>query len=1452
MLDKIIRFSIQNKLIVGMIMLGWIVWGVWSLTRLPIDAVPDITNNQVQIITLSPTLATQEVEQFVTFPIEQAIANVPNTEEIRSISRFGLSVITVVFKEEVDIYFARQLLQEKLKEAEEEIPDGVGRPELAPVSTGLGEVYQYILHPKEGAENKYTTMDLRTMQDWIVRRQLNGTPGVAEVNSFGGLLKQYEVSIDPERLRAYNLSIADVYSALEQNNQNTGGAYIDKKPTAYYIRGVGMVTSLEDVKQIAIIRENQPPTYIRDIADVKFGSAVRYGAMTYNGKVDAVGGVVMMLKGENSKEVVDAVKRRIATIQKTLPKDVTIEPYLDRTDLVERAISTVEKNLIEGALIVIFVLVIFLGNLRAGLIVASAIPLSMLFAISLMNVFGVSANLMSLGAIDFGLIVDGSVIIVEATLHHLATRGLSGKLSQKEMDEEVYQSASKIRSSAAFGEIIILIVYIPILVLRGVEGKMFVPMAQTVSFAIIGALILSLTYIPMMCALFLPKQIKQKETFSTRMINWLYLRYEPILHKAFDFKGWIVGTTVAVFGISVFFFSKMGGEFLPTLKEGDYAFHCILPKGTSLNQSIETSMLASRIIKSFDEVKMVVGKTGSAEVPTDPMPPEATDIMVILNPKDEWTSGRTYDELGDAIYAKLKATIPGVFFEKNQPIQMRSNELMTGIRQDVAVKVFGENIDSLLFYGTKVSEIIKQVPGASTPQMENISGLPQITVEYDRVRLANNGVSVQEVNDIIAAAFAGRVTGSVYENERKFDLVVRLNEENRQTIDNVANLFVPTKAGVLLPLSELATVAYKNGPAQISREEGKRRVVIGFNITGGRDVASVVKEIQDKLDKQLKLTSGYYLQYAGSFQNLEEANARLSWAVPLALLLIFFLLYTTFKSVKQALLIFTAIPMSAIGGVFALMLRGMPFSISAGIGFIALFGVAVLNGIVLIGTFNHLKQDGMKDVWQRIKEGTKERFRPVLMTASVASLGFLPMAISQGDGAEVQKPLATVVIGGLITATILTLIVLPILYSLFERKWKVKPNGTAMLIFFVCASSVVAQAQNIEKTAFVQAGLANNAAVQAASRSVEARRALIGSAGSMAKTNLSAQLGQYNSEKFDQNFELSQEIPFPTVFKARRTLFEKDVLLAETDYRLFKNMLALQLANTYEDLSFAYAREEKLKRLDSLYSEFERASQVKFQAGDIPKIQVTTAKTKRGEAQLQLRQQQVLIENLKEQINAFTNDSLMHHIDHPALVVDMIDKSLQEDLLVSNPELGQIANQIERAEAEIGLEKQQRLPDFTIGYANTSFIGSDVQNGIVIDERTSRDRFHSANIGVAIPIFNTGAKSRIKSIKLEQEANNLRLQQRSRELKSELNNNIKLFQQQQEQYNFYRSQGLQNAADILNAGRLGYEVGDMDYIEYLTAIQNAITIEMNYIQSIYENNQTVNNIRYIIGNHTAK
>ncbi len=1066
MLDKIILFSIRHKLVVGVMTLLLVVWGIWSTTRLPIDAVPDITNNQVQIITVCPTLAGQEVEQLVTFPIEQSIANIPDLEETRSISRFGLSVITVVFKDDVDIYFARQLINEKLKEAEEKIPQGIGRPELAPVSTGLGEVYQYIIHPKKGSEGKYDAKELRTMQDWIVARQLYGTPGIAEVNSFGGELKQYEVAVNPNRLKAMGVSVTEIFTALEKNNQNTGGAYIDKKPNAYFIRGIGLVTSLEDVKNISVKNTTgSVPIFIKDVADVRFGYAVRYGAMTYNGEVDAVGGVVMMLKGENSNEVVNRIKAKLPVIQRSLPDDVVIEPYLDRTDLVDRAINTVQKNLIEGALIVIFVLVLFLGNLRAGLIVASAIPLAMLFALGLMNVFGVSANLMSLGAIDFGLIVDGAVIIVEATLHHLGLRKSTQRLTQPEMDQEVFTSASKIRSSAAFGEIIILIVYIPILTLVGVEGKMFRPMAQTVGFAILGALILSLTYIPMMCALFLSKKAVRKKNFSDRMMERFQNLYRPLLQRAIKIKYWLVGITVAVFAVCLLLFKNMGGEFIPQLQEGDFAFHCILPQGSSLSQSIETSMQASRMIKEFEEVKMVVGKTGAAEVPTDPMPPEASDLMIILKPKTEWKSGRTYDELADAISEKLEA-IPGVFFEKNQPIQMRFNELMTGIRQDVAVKIFGENLDSLSVYANRVSKVIQTVEGATAPQVERVSGLPQINVEYDRTRLANYGLNVQEVNDVVSTAFAGKAAGVVFENERRFDLVVRLDSTHRGSIEDVSTLMIPTVTGNQIPLSQVATIDYKLGPAQISREAGKRRIVIGFNVSG-RDVQSVVEDIQQKLNNSVKLPPGYYFTYGGQFENLKEASNRLMIAVPVSLLLIFVLLYFTFRSVKQAALIFTAIPMSAIGGILALLLRGMPFSISAGIGFIALFGVAVLNGIVLIGTFNQLKKEGaidngqltidsgqltvdneetttsnkQKDAEKKwiekiVMEGTRIRLRPVLMTATVASLGFLPMALSTSAGAEVQKPLATVVIGGLITATFLTLFVLPLLYIIFNKKSK--------------------------------------------------------------------------------------------------------------------------------------------------------------------------------------------------------------------------------------------------------------------------------------------------------------------------------------------------------------------------------------------------------------------------------
>lgn len=1227
MLDNIIKFSIKNKLIIGIITLLLTIWGIWSAFKLPIDAVPDITNNQIQIITVCPTLAGQEVEQLVTFPIEQSISNLPDLEEMRSISRFGLSVITIVFKEDVDIYFARQLINEKLKEAEEKIPKGIGVPELAPVSTGLGEVYQYIIHPKEGSLKKYNTKELRTMQDWIVARQLYGTRGVAEVNSFGGELKQYEVAVNPNRLKALDVSVTEIFTALEKNNQNTGGAYIDKKPNAYFIRGIGLVTSLDDVKNISIKNDiNGIPIFIKDVAEVRFGSAVRYGAMTFNGEIDAVGGVVMMLKGENSNEVVNRIKEKIPTIQKSLPNDIVIEPYLDRTDLVDRAMGTVEKNLIEGALIVIFVLVLFLGNFRAGLIVASAIPLALLFALGLMNLFGVSANLMSLGAIDFGLIVDGAVIIVEATLHHLGMRKSKQRLTQSEMDEEVFISASKIRSSAAFGEIIILIVYIPILTLVGVEGKMFRPMAQTVGFAILGALILSLTYIPMMCALFLSKKTSHKVTISDKMMKWLQSKYQPLLEKAIKIKYWLIGISLVVFSFSVLLFSRMGGEFIPQLQEGDFAFHCILPQGSSLSQSIETSMQASRIVKEFDEVKMVVGKTGAAEVPTDPMPPEATDMMIILNPQSEWKSGRTYDELADAISEKLEA-IPGVFFEKNQPIQMRFNELMTGIRQDVAVKIFGENLDTLSINADKVSKIIQTVQGTTIPQVERVSGLPQINVEYDRTRLANYGINVEDVNNVLSTAFAGKSAGIVYENERRFDLVVRLDSIHRNSIEDVNNLMIPTSSGNQIPLSQVAIIDYKLEPAQISRESGKRRIVIGFNVTD-RDVQSVVKEIQMKLENEIQLPSGYYFTYGGQFENLLEASNRLMIAVPVSLVLIFVLLYFTFRSFKQAGLIFTAIPMSAIGGVLALLLRGMPFSISAGIGFIALFGVAVLNGIVLIGTFNQLEKEGENDILKRIMEGTKTRLRPVLMTATVASLGFLPMAISTSAGAEVQKPLATVVIGGLISATFLTLFVLPLLYLISNSKIKMINKKTqkpiiTVLILTAMLTGFSANAQSnkiVSADHAIQIALENNANIKASDLDIKAIQSLKITASELPKLDFNTQLGQYNSTHFDQSFQISQTIPFPSLFGAKKQLINAEI----KDKELQKNLTVLEIKNQvrtyYYQILYLQYNQIQLKELDSLYNNFIVITKLRYQTGDAKKVDVSTAEAKKGEIDLLLKQ----------------------------------------------------------------------------------------------------------------------------------------------------------------------------------------------------------------------------------------
>ena len=1035
MLDNIIRWAVQQKLLVWLLVCLLIGWGLFSFSRLPIDAVPDITNNQVQIITNSSNLACQEIEQFITAPLEKALATLPKKEEIRSISRFGLSSITVVFEEDVDIDLARRWVEERLKSVTdaEIIPPRFGRPELAPVTTGLGEVYQYVLYAEPGFDSVYNPTELRTLQEWLVKKQLANLKGVIEVNSIGGFLKQYEVAIYPDKMKSLNVSIDEILNALNTSNANAGGAYIEKGNYSYFIRAEGLLQNKADLERIHIKTVATAPILIKDIAEVRIGASPRMGAVTMNGiKTEVVAGQVLMLKGSSSAEVIERVKNKIEDIKKQLPKGVKLVSYLDRSKLVQKTFSTVQTNLIEGGLIVVLMLMLFLGNWRAGLIVASVIPLAMLFAIAMMYVFGISANLMSLGAIDFGLIVDGAIIIVESILHRLHSQYPNQKLNQQQMNNIVADTSIKIRQTAAFGEIIILIVYLPILVLAGIEGKMFKPMAQTVGFAIFGALILSLTYVPMVTAMFLNKNISGQLTWADRFILLLQNLYKPLLNFALKLKYVILIATFSLFGAAIWIFSKMGGEFIPTLEEGDFAIHQILPVGSSLSKSIEVSyQLQDILMTNFPEIERIVTKIGTAEIPTDIMPWEGADIFVSLKDQSLWTTAKTRTAMFEKMEAKLNQ-FPGVFYEFSQPIQMRFNELMTGVRQDIAVKIYGDDLNQLLQLGTKAQTIINSIEGVGEIQLERIAGLQQIVIRYKYDKLKQYNIDVATINHSISTAFAGTTVGFLYEGEKRFDIAVRLAPQYRQDIENVADLYVSNKDGEQIPLKELATVTYESAPMQISRDDTERRIVLGVNARN-RDVESLVLAIKNKLNTTLSLPVGYYITYGGQFENLQQAKNRLYIAVPVALLLIVALLYFTFHSLGQALLIFAAVPMSAIGGILALWLRNLPFSVSAGVGFIALFGVAVLNGIVLIAAFNDLKLNSNLSLRDRVIAAATSRLRAVLMTASVASFGFLPMAISNTAGAEVQRPLATVVIGGLLTATFLTLFVLPILYYLYEK-----------------------------------------------------------------------------------------------------------------------------------------------------------------------------------------------------------------------------------------------------------------------------------------------------------------------------------------------------------------------------------------------------------------------------------
>ncbi len=1063
MFQKLITYSIRHKLVIGVLSIALAIWGVWSLVHLPFDSTPDITDNQVQVITQAPSLGAQEVEQYVTTPVEMALANIPRIQERRSISRSGLSVITLVFDDAADIYWARSQVSQVVEQLEKELPKNT-ETEMGPIATGLGEIYHYTIRAKEGYEHKYSLTQLRTMQDWIVRKQLSGTPGVAEVSGWGGYVKQYEVAINTDQLNASGVSVNEVFEALQRNNANTGGSYIEQNSNQYYIRGIGVVKNLEDVANITVKTVNGTPIKVSDVAKVQLGHATRFGAVTRNGEGEVVAGIAIMLKGENFQEVSKNVKERINQIQKSLPEGVVIEPFIDRTNLVDRVEGTIARNLIEGGLIVIFVLVIFLGNWRAGLVVASVIPLSMLFAFGMMKTFGIDGNLMSLGAIDFGMIVDSAVIIVEAVVTHINTGHFSQPevraaylaqcqnggaappfaLTQKQMDEEVHFSASRIRQSAAFGEIIIMIVYIPLMTLVGIEGKMFRPMALTVFFAILGAFILSLTYVPMASSLMLSRKVHTRKTFSDRVIEKLQAWYRPVLDWVLARNKDVITGAVALFCVSVVGFKFLGGEFIPSLEEGDFAVEMSMSQGTSLSQMVESCTKAEKLLKKeYPEIKQVVSRIGSAEIPTDPMPVERADIMIALKPKAEWTSAKTTPELMEKMEATLSA-IPGLEAEISQPIQMRNNELLTGIKQDVAIKIFGDDLDVLTQQAGKVKKMIEDVPGVSGIFVEEVAGLPQIQVKYNHEKMAAYGVSVDDISEILETTFAGAVAGSLYEGDKKFDIVLRMDPSQRN-VESLEQLSIPLKDGTDIPLSQVADIDYSPAPAQVSHEDGARRIYVGFNVKG-RDVQSTVEDIQEILDEKLKLPDGYYYNYGGEFENLQSATNRLMVVIPIALVIILLLLYATVKNVRESLFVFSAIPLAAIGGVWALWLRGMPFSISAGVGFIALFGVAVLNGIVLIGQMNQMQREektadklsasiGVTElIHHRIIESCMVRLRPVLMTALVASMGFLPMALSQGDGAEVQRPLATVVIGGLITSTLLTLLVLPAIYKTFTKK----------------------------------------------------------------------------------------------------------------------------------------------------------------------------------------------------------------------------------------------------------------------------------------------------------------------------------------------------------------------------------------------------------------------------------
>lgn len=1425
MFKAIVHFSIQKKLFVGLTTLFLLLGGIYAMMTLPIDAVPDITNNQVQIVTVSPTLAPQEVEQLITMPIEIAMSNIMNVEEIRSVSRFGLSLVTVVFKESVPTLDARQLINEQIQTVAGEIPTELGTPELMPITTGLGEIYQYVLSVEPGYEEKYDAMELRTIQDWIVKRQLSGIPGIVEINSFGGYLKQYEVAVDPDALYSLNITIGEVFEALNRNNQNTGGSYIEKINKAYYIRSEGMIGKIKDIERIVITNRGGIPIHISDVGSVRFGSAKRFGAMTKDGEGECVGGIAMMLKGANANVVTKELEARVERVQKMLPEGVRVEPYLNRSELVDRNISTVIRNLIEGALIVFIVLIIFLGNVRAGLIVASVIPLAMLFAFILMRVFGVSANLMSLGAIDFGIVVDGSIVILEGMLAHIYSRRLMGRtLSAEEMDREVEAGAGHVARSATFAVLIILIVFFPLLTLTGIEGKYFTPMAKTLVFCIIGALILSLTYVPMMASLFLKRTISSKPTFADRFFGKLNGVYRRTLHFCLRHIWGTIACSFAALAVSLFLFTRLGAEFIPTLDEGDFAMQMTLPAGSSLTHSIELSKQAEEtLMKSFPEIKHVVAKIGTAEVPTDPMAVEDADIMIVMKPFKEWTSASSRAEMVEKMKASLEP-ITGAEFNFSQPIQLRFNELMTGAKADIAIKLYGEDMAELYKKAKEASLFVEQVPGAADVIVEQAMGLPQLVVHYDRAKIARYGMNIEELNTIIRTAYAGEAAGVVFENERRFDLVLRLDNDKVADL-NLDKLFVRTAEGIQIPVSEVATIELVNGPLQINRDATKRRIVIGVNVRDA-DIQKVVRTIQETLDKHIKLEPGYYFEYGGQFENLRNAIDTLTIVIPVALSLILLLLFFAFKSVTYSLVVFSTVPLSLIGGILALWLRGLPFSISAGVGFIALFGVAVLNGILMINHFNNLrKQTKYQMTTNRIlAKGCPHLLRPVFLTGLVASLGFVPMAIAKSAGAEVQRPLATVVIGGLIVSTILTLIIIPVFYRLVNSSaaWKRQrwlKRLLPFLLFLGILFPMHAQ-QTVSLEEAVTIALENHPRLKTATASIERSRASRGESWEVSPTTFNYSWGQINGEtRNDNQMEITQSLGSLLTPFYKNALVNRQVATGEYYRDLVKKEITAEVKRAWAYYQYAFHLCALYKEQIEWAGRLRKASQLRYEQGDITLLERNMSSTLVAGLQTRLSQAE---EELQLATRRF---SWTCYSDSPLLPMDttlVLFPARVAEIAPSDIHLNYFRSVADEKKAMLRIERSRFFPELSVGYVRQKI--------------APLSGLDSWMVGISFPVLFFPQHSRVRQAKIDSYIARTEAESNIRQLNNKVEELSVALRKEGEHIRYYTTGALPEAEALLKSATVQFKESETDITQFVQSLNAAREIRRGYIEAVYAYN----------------